>query len=51
MFNCFKLVINSRVYCITPTREKAEFIVNLLVETGLVYEYKIEEDYISNIGF
>ena len=51
MGNCFKLFINGRIFGIFPSEQKAEFVLKLLDEGGLVYDSEIQLSYIENTGF
>lgn len=51
MYNCHKLFINGRLFGIFHTLSKAEFVLQLLDEGGMVYEHEIKPAFVDNIGF
>ena len=51
MFNCHKLFLNGRLFGIFHTSDRADFVLNLLDDCGLVYESQIVPSFIEDIGF
>lgn len=51
MYNCHKIFVNDRLFAIVHTRDKAEFILKLLDEAGLIYSSSIEGAFVEGIGF
>jgi hypothetical protein len=51
MFNCYKLSINGRLFCIVKTELEASYIFKLLQETCKIYSYEISGDYIDGLNF
>jgi hypothetical protein len=50
MSNCHKLIVNGRLFGIFHTWERAKSVA-LMLDGLEKIDYKIESDYVENIGF
>jgi hypothetical protein len=50
MYNCHKLIVNGRLFGIFHTWERASSVAHMLDSLEKI-EYKIEADFVENIGF